>query len=126
MQRCFPSPTGAAGCRTACAPSRASGPSKCRAAPSAGRAIARPWSPVPWQLLVLMEEAVTRGLAAFSEDEARRRGVAWLDLARDRKLGDALSGIAEGFERRAYVPEPLRGLVSVEQARPRGAGPPRL
>ena len=38
-------------------------------------AIAPPWSPVPWQLVVLMEEAVTRGLAAFSEDEARRRGV---------------------------------------------------
>jgi hypothetical protein len=84
-------------------------------------AIAPPWSPVPWQLLVLMEEAVTRGLAAFSEDEARRRGIAWLDLARDRKLGDALGGIAEGFERRAYVPEPLRGLVSVEQARQRWA-----
>jgi hypothetical protein len=84
-------------------------------------AIAPPWSPVPWQLLVLMEEAVSRGLGAFSEDEARRRGVAWLDLARDRKLGDALAGIAEGFERRAYVPEPLRGLVTVEQARQRWA-----
>jgi len=91
------------------------------AEPAEALAIAPPWSPVPWQLLVLMEEAVTRGLAAFSEDEARRRGVAWLDLARDRKLGDVLGGIAEGFERRAYVPEPLRGLVSVEQARQRWA-----
>src|SRR5262249_56902051 len=35
-------------------------------------AIAPPWSAVPWQLLVLMEAAVTRGLAAFSEDEAPR------------------------------------------------------
>jgi hypothetical protein len=84
-------------------------------------AIAPPWSPVPWQLVVLMEEAVTRGLAAFSEDEARRRGVPWLDLARDRKLVDALGPIAESFERRAYVPEALKGLVTVEQARQRWA-----
>jgi len=89
--------------------------------PAESPAIAPPWSPVPWQLLVLMEEAVTRGLAAFSEDEARRRGVPWLDLARDRKLIDALGPIAESFERRSYVPEALKGLVSVEQARQRWA-----
>src|SRR4029434_4290572 len=73
------------------------------------------------QRLILMEEAVTRGLAASSEDEARRRGVAWLDLAHDRKLVDALGPIAESFERRAYVPEALRGLVTVEQAQQRWA-----
>jgi hypothetical protein len=88
---------------------------------AAAPAIAPPWSAVPWQLLVLMEEAVTRGFAAFSEDEARRRGVPWLDLARDRKLGKALAALAEGFERRAYVPEALRELVTVEQARQRWA-----
>ena len=91
------------------------------AEPAEAPAIAPPWSPVPWQLLVLMEEAVARGLAAFSEDDARRRGVAWLDLARDRKLVDALGRIAESFERRAYVPESLRGFVTVEQARQRWA-----
>jgi len=89
--------------------------------PAESPAIAPPWSPVPWQLMVLMEEAVTRGLAAFSEDEARRRGVPWLDLARDRKLVDALGALAESFERRSYVPEALKGLVSVEQARQRWA-----
>jgi hypothetical protein len=84
-------------------------------------AIAPPWSPVPWQLIALMEEAVSRGLAAFSEDEARRRGISWLDLARDRRLVDALGPIAESLERRAYVPEALRGMVTVEQARQRWA-----
>ena len=91
------------------------------AEPAEAPAIAPPWGPVPWQLLVLMEEAVARGLAAFSQDEARRLGVAWLDLVRDRKLVDALGPIAESFERRAYVPEALRGLVTVEQARQRWA-----
>ena len=88
---------------------------------AAASAIAPPWSAVPWQLTALMEEAVTRGLAAFSEDEARRRGVAWLDLARDRKLGEALGGLAASFEHRAYVPEALRGFVTVEQAQQRWA-----
>ncbi len=84
-------------------------------------ALAPPWSAVPWQLTVLMEEAVARGLAAFSEEEARKRRVPWLDLARDRKLKDALAALADDFERKAYVPESLRGLVSVEQARQRWA-----
>ncbi len=91
------------------------------AEPAAAPAIAPPWSAVPWQLIVLMEEAVARGLAAFSEGEARRRGVPWLDLARDRKLQDALASLAADLERRAYVPEALRGLVTVEQARQRWA-----
>jgi len=91
------------------------------AEPADAPAIAPPWSSVPWQLLALMEEAVGRGLAAFSEDEARRRGVPWLDLARDRKLVDALGPLAESLERRAYVPEALKGLVTVEQARQRWA-----
>jgi hypothetical protein len=84
-------------------------------------AIAPPWSVVPWQLTALMEEAVARGWAAFSEGEARRRGVPWLDLARDRKLAQQLAGLAEGLERRAHVPDALRGLVTVDQARQRWA-----
>ncbi len=46
-------------------------------------ALAPPWSTVPWHLLALMEEAVVRGYAAFSQEEAARRGVPWLDLVRD-------------------------------------------
>jgi hypothetical protein len=83
--------------------------------------VAPPWSATPWELTVLMEEAVTRGLAAFSQAEARRRGVPWLDLVRNRKLNDALALLADAFERRAYVPEALRGLVTDEQARQRWA-----
>jgi hypothetical protein len=89
--------------------------------PASVSALAPPWSAVPWQLTVLMEEAVARGLAAFSEEEARRRRVPWLDLVRDKKQKDALAGLAADFERKAYVPEALRGLVTVEQARQRWA-----
>jgi hypothetical protein len=62
---------------------------------------------------------VGRGLGAFSEREARRRGVPWLDLVRDARTGAALATLAADLERRAWVPEALRGLVSAEQARQR-------
>jgi hypothetical protein len=68
-----------------------------------------------------MEAGVERGYAAFSEAEAKRRGVAWLDLARDRKLQGQLVTLAATFERQAFVPEALRGVVTVEQARQRWA-----
>jgi hypothetical protein len=68
-----------------------------------------------------MEEAVTRGLTAFSEAEARRQGVPWLDLVRNARLTAALAALAETLERQAYVPETLRGLVTVPEARQRWA-----
>ncbi|HEX3177590.1 MAG TPA: hypothetical protein VHZ49_12995 [Methylomirabilota bacterium] len=84
-------------------------------------AIAPPWSPVPWPVMALMEQAVARGVAAFSERQAQRRGVPWLDLARDARQRSALSAIAAELERTAFVPEPLRALVTPEQARQRWA-----
>src|SRR5262245_12950937 len=83
--------------------------------------VAAPWSAMPWELIVLMEEVVTRGQAAFSEAEAKRRGVPWLDLVRDAKLKTTLASLAETLERRAYIPEALRGLVTVAEARQRWA-----
>src|SRR4030095_9509423 len=37
-------------------------------------ALAPPWSTVPWHVTALMEEAVRRGVGAFSSAEAKRRG----------------------------------------------------
>lgn len=82
-------------------------------------ALAPPWSPVPWPVMALMDQAVERGVAAFSEREARRRNVPWLDLVRDAKTVTALARLVSDFERRAWVPEALRGLVTPEQARQR-------
>ena len=81
--------------------------------------LAPPWSPVPWHVLALMEQAVARGLGAFSEREARRRGVPWLDLVRDVRTRAALAPIVADLERRAWVPEALRGLVAPDEARER-------
>lgn len=82
-------------------------------------ALAPPWSTVPWHLLALMEEAVIRGYAAFSEEEARRRNVPWLDLVRDQALKAKLHGLIAQFERDGYRPEPLKQLVTADQARAR-------
>ncbi|MFB9266036.1 hypothetical protein ACFFWD_23250 [Bradyrhizobium erythrophlei] len=82
---------------------------------------APPWSTLPWHLLVLMEEAVDRNWAAFSQTEAVRRGVEWLDLVRSQALNARLSALTESFEREGYRPEALRLLVSVDQARRRWA-----
>jgi hypothetical protein len=82
-------------------------------------ALAPPWSTVPWHLLALMEEAVSRGHAAFSEEEARRRNVPWLDLARDAALLAKLREVIAELERGAYRPAALQDLVSASEARAR-------
>jgi len=82
-------------------------------------ALAPPWSTVPWHVLVLMEEAVSRGHAAFSEEEAKRRGVPWLDLARDDVLKAKLRQMITAFEQEAYRPEALKDFVSEDEAQAR-------
>jgi hypothetical protein len=80
-----------------------------------------PWSSVPWHVLVLMEEAVQRNLAAFSESEALRRVVPWLDLVRDAHLHKQLQALVEVFEQQGYRPEALQDMVTPEIARQRWA-----
>ncbi len=82
---------------------------------------APPWSTLPWHLVVLMEEAVSRGWAAFSHVEARRRRTAWLDLVRSDELKGRLAALVDQFEQEAYRPEILQALVSAEDARKRWA-----
>jgi len=83
--------------------------------------VAAPWTTVPWHVLALMEEAVIRGWAAFSESEAARRGIPWLDLARDDALNHQLATLVGQFEREGYRPAALRSLVGAEEARRRWA-----
>src|SRR5262249_36940723 len=89
--------------------------------PEQDAVIAPPWSTLPWHLLVLMEEVVARGWAAFSQSEARRRGVDWLDLVRAQAMKARLAELVKAFERESYRPDPLTSLVSAEEARKRWA-----
>ena len=82
-------------------------------------AVAPPWSTMPWHLLVLMEEAVTRGYAAFSEGESARRRIPWMDLVRDRDLRTKLLSLIAQFERESFRPEPLTEYVTAEDAQAR-------
>ena len=87
--------------------------------PLEAAAVAPPWSDVPWHVIALMEEAVARGWAAFSEAEAERRGVPWLDVVRALPLRERLAELVDGFAREAFVPAPLAGMVSADEARAR-------
>ncbi|HKE42068.1 MAG TPA: hypothetical protein VKG21_19730 [Casimicrobiaceae bacterium] len=79
-------------------------------------AIAPPWSTLPWELIVLMEEADDRGIAAFSLEEAQRRGIPWLDLVRDPSVGAQLNVLVEKFRQESYRPEALKELVTAQEA----------
>jgi hypothetical protein len=83
--------------------------------------LAPPWSTIPWHLIALMEEAVIRGWAAFSRDEAVRLNVEWLDLVRSDPLRARLAPLVDAFERDGYRPASLQPLVSAEDARRRWA-----
>jgi hypothetical protein len=89
--------------------------------PEQAAVIAPPWSTLPWHLVVLMEEAVDRGWAAFSQAEAQRRGVDWLDLVRSDAMNKRLAALVETFERDGYRPDRLQSLVGAEDARKRWA-----
>jgi hypothetical protein len=81
--------------------------------------VAPPWSTLPWHLIVLMEEAVSRGWAAFSQQEAERRGVEWLDLVRSADMNKRLASLVAEFAKSGYRPEQLKALVSADEARKR-------
>jgi hypothetical protein len=87
--------------------------------PGEEASIAPPWSTLPWEVVVLMEEAVRRGIATFTETEAKRRRIPWLDLVRDRETGRRLAALAESFGREAYRPAALKELVTADEARER-------
>jgi hypothetical protein len=83
------------------------------------RQAALPWSPLPWTVLTLIEEAQARGWATASRQEAVRRGIPWLDLARDQKLKAQLAKLIETYATQGYVPPALRKLVAADEAQHR-------
>src|SRR5262249_49954486 len=78
--------------------------------------VSPPWTPLPWPVVALLEEAVTRGVGAFSAEAAKRRGVPWLDVVRDAKTRDRLLALLGELEREAFVPAALTGRVTPAEA----------
>jgi hypothetical protein len=87
--------------------------------PERSAALAPPWSTLPWTVIALMEEAVHRGWAAFSQAEAARRRVEWLDLVRAPSLTTRLADLVAEFARDGYRPVGLESLVTADEARAR-------
>jgi hypothetical protein len=85
-------------------------------------ALASPWSAVPWQVVALLEEAVTRGWGAFSEQEAQRRGVPWLDLARDPQMLARLRQLIAELRSAQFRPPELASGALAERVTPESAG----
>jgi hypothetical protein len=90
--------------------------------PAQIEALAPPWSAVPWQLLALQEEAVSRGLGAFSEAEARRKQVPWLDLARDPAQLKTLGGLLGELQKAQFRPPALASGALAARVTPEAAG----
>jgi hypothetical protein len=55
-------------------------------------------------------------VAAFSAEDARRHGVPWLDLARDRQLAQRLLPLLDDFALHGFVPAGLAGRVTPAEA----------
>ena len=81
--------------------------------------IAPPWTSVPWHLLALMEAAVERGIAAFSQPMAQRYQVPWLDLVRDTEQRTKLRALIKEFMRTGHRPAAIEGLVTADAAKAR-------
>jgi hypothetical protein len=82
-------------------------------------ALAPPWSPVPWSVLALLDEATRRGIGALSATEAARRGVPWLDMVRDARTRERLVALVGELEAKGQVPPALARLVDEREARRR-------
>jgi hypothetical protein len=78
---------------------------------------APPWRTLPWHPAALMKEAVSHGWAAFSQGEALRRNIEWLNPVRSDELKRKLVPLVEAFERDAYQPASLRSLVTADEVR---------
>jgi len=73
------------------------------------------WSDTPWELFMLMNEAVLRKELAWSVDMADIWGVDQLDLTKGRSL-DILRSILDEFIETKPIPPELEGIVTSDDA----------
>jgi hypothetical protein len=84
--------------------------------PEQDAALAPPFATLPWHLVALMEAMVERGYAAFSQEDAKARGVPWLDLARSTAQRQQMAALVDAFARDGYRPAALANLVTRDEA----------
>ncbi|MCW3974781.1 MAG: ABC transporter substrate-binding protein [Candidatus Bathyarchaeota archaeon] len=75
-----------------------------------------PYSSIPWELVVIMEDVVANEKLAFSRSASGAKGVEWLDLTK----GPSIDMMKESLDRLAnenHIPPSLKPYISEDQAR---------
>jgi peptide/nickel transport system substrate-binding protein len=73
------------------------------------------WSSSPWEIMAAAERLVVDGNFAFSRSEASVRNVDWLSLVIPSHA-DAISQELKKMKAEEYIPAPLQGIVTKQQA----------
>jgi len=76
------------------------------------------WPSEPWEITAASERLVMSGKFAFSKGEASAKNIDWLSLIIPSHA-DAIKIELQKMRKEGYVPNPLKGLVSVAEAQKR-------
>src|SRR5919206_767383 len=76
------------------------------------------WAGEPWEITAASERLVTAGKFAFSRTDSTSKGVDWLSLIIPSHA-NAIKDELEKMKAENYIPNALRGTVSIEEAKKR-------
>lgn len=73
------------------------------------------WPSEPWEITAAAERLVTSGKFAFSKGEASAKNIDWLSLIVPSHA-DAIKAELQKMRTEKFIPNPLKGIVSVSEA----------
>src|SRR5262249_26225022 len=73
------------------------------------------WASTPWEISAATERIVTDGKFAYSKSQAAVKGVDWLSLIVPSHA-DAISKELQKMKAEGFVPAPLKGIITVQDA----------
>ena len=76
------------------------------------------WAGEPWEITAASERLVTAGKFAFSKTDSTSKGVDWLSLIIPSHA-NAIKDELQKMKAENYIPNALRGVVSIEEAKKR-------
>jgi peptide/nickel transport system substrate-binding protein len=76
------------------------------------------WADQPWEITAASERLVTEGKFAFSKTDSTSKGVDWLSFIIPSHA-NAIKQELQKMKAENYVPNALRGMVSIEEAKKR-------